>query len=183
MLGKKPRCVGYLPPIKLRQGCRAALQYLTALHYTHVSKMSMFNLSSSPPIAGYVPGSNVAASNKIDLDQLAMEGMLTDGNWKAAIHWYSNGELPLPSSPGSKDKFRAPACERCCLGLATTHGAVACDARPPAWGWPGAAPRTPGGAPSPPRRPPVVARGLMLLPPFAKRSHASRAPFTRRRAA
>ena len=94
----------------------------------------MFNLSSSPPIAGYVPGSNVAASNKIDLDQLAMERMLTAGNWKAAIHWYSNGELPLPSSPGSKDKFRAPACERCCLGLATTHGAVACDARPPAWG-------------------------------------------------
>ena len=49
-------------------------------------------------IAGYEPGSNVAASNKIDLDQLAMETTLSAGDWTVATQWYSNGGNSLSES-------------------------------------------------------------------------------------
>jgi hypothetical protein len=46
----------------------------------------------SAPMAGYVPGSDVAAHAKIDLDQKAMEAALKADNFTGAAFWYANGE-------------------------------------------------------------------------------------------
>ena len=59
----------------------------------------------SPPIAGYVPGSDVSEHNKIDLDQKAMETALSSaagaGPWTAATNAYADGGNSL-----SKGSFR-----------------------------------------------------------------------------
>ena len=46
----------------------------------------------SPRLAGYVPGSDVAAHSEIDLDQKAVEAALKVGNFTGAAHFYANGE-------------------------------------------------------------------------------------------
>ena len=46
----------------------------------------------SPRLAGYVPGSDVAAHSEIDLDQKAVEAALKVGNFTGAAHFYTNGE-------------------------------------------------------------------------------------------
>ena len=43
-------------------------------------------------MAGYVPGSDVAAHAKIDLDQKAMEAALSAKNFAGATDSYANGE-------------------------------------------------------------------------------------------
>ena len=48
--------------------------------------------SQSAPIAGYVPGTDVAAHAKIDLDQKEMEAALKADNFTGAAFWYANGE-------------------------------------------------------------------------------------------
>jgi len=46
----------------------------------------------SAPMVGYVPGSDVAAHAKIDLDQKKMEAALKADNFTGAAFWYANGE-------------------------------------------------------------------------------------------
>ena len=45
----------------------------------------------SAPIAGYVPGTDVAAHSAIDLDQKEMEAALTARNFTGASFWYTTG--------------------------------------------------------------------------------------------
>ena len=42
-------------------------------------------------MAGYMPGSDVEAHAKIDLDQKEMEAALSARNFTGAAHWYSTG--------------------------------------------------------------------------------------------
>ena len=70
--------------------------------------------SQSAPIAGYVPGTDVAAHAKIDLDQKEMEAALKADNFTGAAFWYTTGS-------GTFDDIHPEGAPQRPLGLEQQH--------------------------------------------------------------